>query len=127
MLLLFIGLLTLQPRQPPRLAPPPAVTCPRDQLTAYSGRVTRWSCMRDRSTLTIATDWDTTEVVTLRHRGTDDASRWFLVHGAPFTPDHWARIEEKKGTIKLGEWVLSGAGHSVHARASLQEGRQRAY
>lgn len=100
MLLLFIGLMTLQAREPPRLTPPAAVTCPRDQLTAYSGRVTWWSRMRDRSTLTIATDWDTTEVVTLRHRGTDDASEWFLVDGAPFTPGDWARIEEKKGAIK---------------------------
>jgi hypothetical protein len=100
MIVLLLALLTWQAREPPRIAPPAAVTCSRDHLTAYTGRVTRYLRTAGRTTLTISTDWNTTEAVTLRHPGTDDPSRSFLIGGKPFTAADWSRIEEKKGTLK---------------------------
>lgn len=95
-----------------RLAPPASVNCDRNKLTVYSGRVTKYSRKRGKTTITIATDWDTTETVTLRHAGSDDPSRDYVVLGTPFTPSDWNRIESKKGVLHPGlranAWVCTG-------------------
>lgn len=94
-----------------RLAPPAAVACDRNKLTVYSGKITKYSRRKGRTTITIATDWDTTETVTLRHKG-DDPSRDYVVLGTPFTPSDWNRVESKKGVLHPGlranAWVCSG-------------------
>ena len=95
-------LVDLQPRAADRLAPPAAVTCPRNDLTSYTGRVTAWSRREDETTLTIATDWETTETVTVKHAGTDDPSRSFLLNAKTFQSSDWAQIEETKGKLKTG-------------------------
>lgn len=91
-----------QARATERLAPPAAVTCPRNNLTSYTGRVTEWLRTASETRLTIATDWETTEAVLLEHSGTDDPSRWFLLNAKPFQPSDWAQIEESKGRLKTG-------------------------
>jgi len=80
-----------------RLAPPAAVTCDRNKLTVYSGKVTKYARKRDRTVITIATDWDTTETVTIR-----EPLRDYLVVGTPFTGRDWSRIESKKGVLRPG-------------------------
>ena len=102
LLLVLLSLVDLQPRTTDRLAPPAAVTCPRNNLTSYTGRVTRWSRRDSETTLTIATDWETTETVTVKHPGTGDPSRSFLLNANAFQSSDWAQIEERKGELKTG-------------------------
>lgn len=90
-----------------RLAPPAAVTCDRNRLTVYAGKVTKYSRKPNRTVITIATDWDTTETVTIA-----DPLRSYLVVGTPFTAKDWNRIESKKGVLRPGmranAWVCQG-------------------
>ena len=102
LVLLVLTLVGAQPRTTERLAPPAAVTCPRKDLTSYTGRVTRWSRTPGETTLTIATDWETTETVTLKHADTDDPSRSFLLNAKPFQSNDWTQIEESKNKLKAG-------------------------
>lgn len=92
-----------------RLAPPAAVTCDRNKLTVYAGTITKYSRKKAKTTITIATDWDTTETVTIS--GSDPARR-YLVLGTPFTTKDWNRIESKKGVLHRGmrvnAWVCQG-------------------
>jgi len=94
-----------------RLAPPASVACDRNDLTVYSGTVTHYRRGNDRTVLVIETDSDTTETVTLRHAGSDDPSRFFLIDGTPLTPRDWSRIESKKGELRpdmrANAWVCS--------------------
>lgn len=91
----------------PRLRPPDASACPRDHLTSYDGRPLRYSRQMGRTRITIRTDADTTEAVSIRHKGTDDPSRWFLLAGQPFQPGDWARIESKPGKLRPGWRVIA--------------------
>ena len=85
--------------------------CPANNLTSYTGVVTRYTREVGKTTLRIRTDWDTTENVTLTHPGTDDGSAMFRVNGAPFTAADWARIEQRKGVLvdkaRAAAWVCS--------------------
>ncbi len=90
-----------------RLAPPAAVSCDRNHLTSYAGKVRNYKRAKDRTTLTIDTTADTTERVTLEHLGSDDPSRQFLILGTPFTPRDWSRIERKKGELHPGMNVVA--------------------
>jgi hypothetical protein len=90
------------PQSPGRVRPPASIECPRDHVTAYAGRVVAWSRTTGRSTIRVHTDWDTDESATLRHAGTDDPSRWFLLRGEPFKPDDWGRIESAKSRVRAG-------------------------
>lgn len=112
--LLLVSLLDAQARQPGRLAPPPTVACPRDHLTSYTGQVTQWSRTPDQTTLTIDTDWDTRETVTLKHPGEPDARRFFLLDARPFTAADWTTIERAPGALHDGmratAWVCD-EGH----------------
>jgi hypothetical protein len=101
LLLLVVSVLAqTQPRDVPRQRPSKYVTCPRDHLTNYSGPVIEYRRENGRTTLTIRTDWETTERVELKHPGTDDPSRWFLLQGRPFTPDDWKELEVERGQLK---------------------------
>jgi penicillin amidase len=90
------------PQSQGRVRPPASIECPRDHLTAYTGRVVAWSRTTGRSTIRVHTDWDTDESATLRHAGTDDPSRWFLLRGESFKADDWGRIESAKGRLRPG-------------------------
>lgn len=94
-----------------RQRPPATFSCPANNLTSYTGVVTRYSRATGQTTLRICTDWDTTEDVTLVHAGTDDPSAQFQMNGAPFTPADWARIEQRTGVLREGTraaaWVCA--------------------
>jgi hypothetical protein len=94
-----------------RQRPPEEFACPRNDLTVYTGLVTRYERSLGRTTLRIRTDWDTTENVTLTHAGSDDASAWYRYMGKPFTAADWARIERSKGVliagIRAAAWVCA--------------------
>ena len=64
-----------QPRG--RLRPPATAPCLPDQLTSYTGRVTRYMVATGKTTIVIATDEQTTETVVLPHPGATDASAFY--------------------------------------------------
>lgn len=95
-----------------RLMPPPQVTCDRNDLTVYPGRVLSYSRVKGKTTLKIRTDFDTTETVTLKHPGTSDPSKRFLLNYQPFKAADWKRIERRQGVLRTGmrahAWVCKG-------------------
>jgi hypothetical protein len=64
--------------------------------------VVGYSRTKDRTSLRIRTDWDTTERVTVRHPGSDDPMPWFRYAGGPFADSDWSRIEVRKGRLREG-------------------------
>jgi hypothetical protein len=100
-----------------RSAPPDIVTCERNNLTVYSGRVTSYSRTRARTALTVATDWDTTERVVIRHERGRKPSAQFLYAGRRFTPADWARIESAPGKLRAGVrasvWVCADKQNTI--------------
>ncbi len=85
-----------------RVQPPPDLACPRDHLTLYAGRVLHYKRGPGRTTIRIATDWQTTETVTLAHPKSDDPSPWFLIDRQAFTSTDWPRIEKRTGHLRPG-------------------------
>jgi hypothetical protein len=86
---------------PGRIRPPEGVTCPRNELTVHAGRVTSLERQKGATSLTIATDWKTTERVTIRHLESADPDASFLIKGKPFTKADWDVIAPK-GTLREG-------------------------
>jgi hypothetical protein len=90
---------------------PESFACDRNNLTVYTGVVRSYRRQTGSTTLTIRTDYDTTEQVSLTHTGTDDPSRLFRWQGEPFTPADWSRIESRKGVLREGTrasaWVCA--------------------
>ena len=101
-LLLTAVVIHTQNTTPGEPTPPSSVTCPRDHLTVFRGRVVQWSRTSGQSTMTIASDAGTTEIVVLKHPGTDDGSQYFLIDSQPFKPADWNRIEQKPGAFRPG-------------------------
>lgn len=85
-----------------RMIPPARLTCPRDQLTSYTGQAIGFTREPGVTAITLHTDWDTTETVLIRHPGTDDPSARFLIGGRPFSQDDWALIEAAHGKLRDG-------------------------
>jgi rhodanese-related sulfurtransferase len=94
-----------------RLMPPGKIRCKADDVTVYNGKVIAYSRTAGRTTLTIRTDYDTTETVVVAYEKGDDPAKWFLVFGEPFTSEDWKKIEQKKGTLHPGmranAWVCT--------------------
>jgi hypothetical protein len=94
-----------------RIRPPGAVTCDRNNLTAYTGRVVSYSRRAGRITMTIDTDYDTTETVTLRYKSNSSPARWFLLRGERFKASDWARVESAKSRLlpemRVTAWVCN--------------------
>ncbi len=78
-------------QQDGRLRPPAFVTCDRNDLTSYTGRVVSLDRSRDRTTLRIETDESTRESLVIRHPG-GDVRPFFRMGGEPFGEADWTRI-----------------------------------
>jgi hypothetical protein len=85
---------------PPRLRPPEGFACAANDLTAYTGVVTRYQREPERTTLRIRTDWETTEDVAVPHHGAVDSAASFRYAGRPFTAVDWPRIELRPGVLR---------------------------
>ena len=85
-----------------RIMPPPQLKCERSDLTSYDGRILVYRRRTGSTFLRIRTNFDTTEEVTIRHRGSDDPSRFYLINGEAFTKSDWRRIERKPRVLKSG-------------------------
>ena len=71
-----------------RLRPPAFVTCDRNQLTSFTGRVISLSRDADATRMVMDTDESTRETLTIRHpKGNPTA--WFYRAGQPFVPQDW--------------------------------------
>ena len=117
---LIASLLAAWTQQPPdagRVRPPDAVDCPRDRLTAYTGRVVRLTREADRTVLEFRTDWETSEQVIVAHRGAGGPAMWFRVRGEPFGPDGWKVIESLPGQLRPGvratAWVCEDGRNPI--------------
>ena len=99
------------PQRAGRQRAPESFDCDRNNLTVYTGVVIGYQRRTGTTTLRIRTDEDTTERVSLTHRGTDDPSAQFRMLGQPFTAADWNTIEERKGVLRKGTraaaWVCS--------------------
>ena len=85
---------------PSRQRPPDGFACATNDLTAYTGVVVRLQRERDRITLRIRTDWDTTEDVAVPHKGGADPPVSFRYAGRPFIAKDWERIEKSTGVLR---------------------------
>lgn len=83
-----------------RIMPPPELKCDRNDLTLYDGRILAYRRRTGTTFLRVRTNFDTTEEVTIRHRGTDDPSKFYLLNGKPFLKADWHLIEKSKGILK---------------------------
>ena len=96
---------------PSRQRAPDGFACARNDLTAYTGVVVRYQRERERTTLRIRTDWDTTEDVVLAHKDAADAAASFRYSGRPFTAKDWQRIESSTGVLlpstRATAWVCN--------------------
>ena len=118
-LLLMMTLLTplLQEARTGRLRPPEALTCDRNKLTSFTGKVTQWS--RDSSTahLRMNTDADTREDFTVRFEKGMPPEKWFLLGGRVFRPEDWSQVELAQGRlraeIQATVWVCEGGANPV--------------
>jgi hypothetical protein len=81
------------------LAPPPGVTCDRNHLTSWTGRVSDYQRDEQSIWIEISTDEHTVESTTIDHRGFQDASTHFLLWGQPFRGSDWTAIEATPGIL----------------------------
>jgi hypothetical protein len=101
----------------PRLRPPEAIECPRNQLTLFTGLVLKYRRDPNLTELRIRTDAGTTEVATIQHLPSEPITRWFLLEGKRFEPTDWARIEQSPGKLRAGmraaAWVCSDGRNPI--------------
>src|SRR5262245_8133355 len=99
-ILLLIGLAHAASRS----APPAAVGCPRDRLTSYTGRIVSYRRTPAALSLSIRTDWDTTERVRLAPPTLDR----LRVAGKPFSTKDWAQVEasgKPRPGLRATAWI----------------------
>jgi hypothetical protein len=106
------GVITSSQERGGRIAPPSALTCDRSDVTLYDGKVLTYRRRKGITLLRVRTSFDTTEIVTIHHRGTDDPSAFFLLNGEPFGKSDWRTIERRKGVLRpemrANIWVCRG-------------------
>jgi hypothetical protein len=107
--LVLAGSVPLEAAAQGRLRPPDFVTCDRNQLTAFTGRVVSLVRGKDTTTLRMETDDGTKERIVLRHPG-QDVGAWFYRDGRPFTAADWA-VLQPEGRLRPGArataWVCA--------------------
>lgn len=84
-----------------RIAPPP-LKCPRDNTTAFSGRVLAYTRSRGRVFVRVRTDEETTEQFTLGYAGERGLARIFRLRGEAFGPGDLSKIESRAGVLRPG-------------------------
>jgi hypothetical protein len=82
-----------------RIRPPALVTCDRNHLTSWSGRVSGYRRDSEQTWLEISTDEDTVEQTTVQNEGKPDASAHFLLWGESFAEQDWSKIESAEGVL----------------------------
>jgi hypothetical protein len=114
--LLVLGLATLaacgaRASEPPgrplqRLRPPASLTCSRDHLTSFQGRILDYKRGKQDLALRVRTDEATTESFSVKWNASEKAEMWFLLRGEEFTPGDWKLIESAPGKLLDGMRVI---------------------
>jgi hypothetical protein len=90
-----------------RTAPPVALVCDRNQLTSYNGQVSYYQRDETATYMTIATDWDTQESISIAHPPPDSIQNYFMLNGQEFPADGWQTIETEPGVLLTGVRVIA--------------------
>ena len=85
-----------------RAAPPSPVTCDRNHLTSFTGRVVSYNREKGRIALAMRTDEETNEKFSVRLEQGEDGSKHFLMRGQQFTETDWAIIEVSRSKLRQG-------------------------
>jgi len=84
-----------------RLRPPEAVTCPRNDLTAFTGVVTYYRRSAGRVVMKMRTDENTSEHFVIRYKG-EDPGKIFLLRAETFKSEDLKQVESAKGVLQKG-------------------------
>ena len=121
--LMLICLLSAQPHRSgfsaggaQRIRPPEKITCSRNQLTSYTGRVLSMKRQKGSTRIRMRTDEETSEQFTLRH-ASDNPSEFFLMWGERFSESDWKRIEtgrnQLRPDLRATVWICDDGGNPV--------------
>lgn len=89
-------------REALRTAMPPAEwNCAHDQLTSYSGIVSRYSRMPGALEMTVSTDRGTEESISIV-KTSGDFRLYFLLFSRAFREENWPVIETEAGRLQPG-------------------------
>src|SRR3712207_753735 len=80
----------------------PALKCPRDNTTSFTGRVVAYRRARGKVFVRGRTDEGTTEQFTLRYAGERGLARIFRLRGEAFGPGDLSKIESRAGVLRPG-------------------------
>lgn len=94
-----------------RIAPPASISCDRNQLTSWTGKVSGYRRQEKTTWLEISTDERTFEHTTIEHAGAADALTHYLLWGEQFRQADWQVIESSPGKLINGmratAWICS--------------------
>ena len=85
-----------------RAAPPSPLTCDRNHLTSFTGRVVSYHRDKSRIALNVHTDEETDEKFSIPIETGDDGSKRFLMRGKTFTKSDWNVIEVSQSKLRPG-------------------------
>jgi hypothetical protein len=85
-----------------RMAPPPSLACNRNQVTSFNGAVTEYKRDARSLVITIHTDWNTVETLSLRFSNPEEPLQNLMLNGRAFTKDDWPKIEKTTGALRDG-------------------------
>ena len=98
-LCLRLGLSGFTAESSQRIRPPEKITCSRDHLTSFTGKVLSMKRQKGSTRMRMRTDEETSEQFTVRH-ASDDPSQYFLMWEENFTENDWKRIETGKNQLR---------------------------
>lgn len=100
-----------------RARPPASLSCSRDHLTSFQGRVLSLTRGAQTMTLRVRTDEETTEDLVLQWLPAERPETWMLLRGEPFTTADWNQVEMAPGTLRADTrvivWVCDGGAKPV--------------
>ena len=100
-----------------RIRPPDSIRCPRNNLTSFSGTILLYSRNTGRTEIQMRTDENTTERFVLRHPGSQDPSKWFLLRAGAFKEKDWRVIESAQGRLhanmRASVWVCDDGSNPI--------------
>lgn len=91
---------------PQRLRPPTQITCSRDHLTSYQGRVIAYRHRKNHIFVRVRTDEETTETFSLKWTKNEKVEKWFLLRGEEFKAADWKLIERAPSRLIAGMRII---------------------
>ncbi len=97
-----------------RLMVPDFVSCERNNLTSFSGKPTKYNRENGELEITIATDFDTVETITVGYPSSTALMESFFIKGKAVDLKSWQEFEESvgilSGKISVTAWVCNLEG-----------------